>query len=171
MDVFKIAQVLKPQGIKGEIKLKPFVDDIERFRKLPHIYLKRGGDYEKRQVLSGRTYKQFAYVLIEGCEDRNTAETLRGQFLYLDREHAAPLPEGAHYIADLLGLRVETESGQVLGQLEEIFNTGSVDIYSVTGGEKNFLFPNAPGVILSRSPEEGRIVVAEERLREVRLDG
>lgn len=166
MDYFKIAQVLKPQGIKGEVKLKPFVDHLDRFLSLTHIYLKRGGGYECRAVSGPRIYKQFAYLKIEGIDDRNAAETLRGQSLYIDRAHAAKLPEGAVYIADLIGLAVVTEKGKTLGTLKDVMQTGGVDIY-VVETERPFLFAAAPHVVLKKDVQGGRIIVDETRLGEV----
>jgi len=169
MGYLTLGQVLKPQGIKGELKLKPFVDDLTRFLELPHVFLKVRGRYEKRRVDSARTYKRFAYIKLEGCDDRNTAETLRGEYLYIDRENAAKLPEGASYIADLIGLAVEDETGRQLGTLAEILQTGGVDIYSVRG-KRNFLFPLAPGVLLKKDLENRVIVVDQKRLEEVSVD-
>lgn len=168
MDYFKLAQVLKPQGIKGELKLKAFTDDLARFGSLKHVFLKKGGEYEERIVCSTRTYKDFVYIKIEGCEDRNTAETLRGVFLYIDRENAAPLPEDAYYIADLEGLSVEDETGKTLGVLKEVLQTGGVDIYSVKG-DKNFMFPAVKHVVLNVDINAGKILLDSTRLKEVAI--
>ncbi len=169
-EFLKIGQILKPQGIRGEVKLKPFVDDLDRFYDLETVYLKQKGTYEKFQVESARTYKQFAYLKLAGIEDRNTSETLRNLSVYVDRANAAKLPEGAFYIADLIGLSVYDDAGACLGTLEEIMQTGGVDVYAVKG-ERSFLFPAAPGVILERNLETGRIVLDGKRLKEVRVDG
>ena len=111
MDYFELGQVLKPQGIRGEIKLRPYTDDLERFGALSHVFLKNGKNYEKREVQSARVYKEFAFLKLEGTEDRNAAELLRGKKIYIDRENAAPLEDGACYIADLIGLRILDEQG------------------------------------------------------------
>lgn len=167
MDYFKLAQVLKPQGIKGEVKLKAFVDDLSRFENLPHIFLKKDGAVEKRAVTSSRVYKQFAYIKFEGCDDRNAAERFRNHFLYIDREHAAKLPEGAHYIADLIGLEVKDESGTLIGVLQDVLQTGGVDVYCLQAEDGQLLFPLAPGVVLKKDVEGGEIVVSREKLEEV----
>lgn len=166
MDYFKLAQVLKPQGIKGELKLKPFVDELSRFDVLSHIFLKKGAIYERRAVEKTWTYKQFAFVKIEGCDDRNTAETMRGAFLYIDRAHAAPPPPGAHYIADLVGLEIRARDGRVLGELADVLQTGATDIY-VMRGERPCMFPAAPHVVLKKDVSGGCIIVDEQRLQEV----
>ena len=119
-----------------------------------------------------RVYKDYAFLKIEGIDDRNAAEELRGQSIYIDREHAAPLPEGAHYIADLIGLRVEEESGEVVGVVEDIIKiAGGMDVYQVKTEKGNILFPAAPGVIVQKDIQAGRMVVDKKRLNEVCVDG
>ena len=167
MEYFAIAKVVKPQGIRGEVKLETYVEDPQRFSTLPHIYTEQGGAYVKHEVTSGRLYRGFAYLKLADYPDRNAAETLRGQYLYIDRAHAAELPEGANYIADLLGLRVEDDEGHVLGRLEDVLQNGGVDVYQVSDGERTVLFPLAPGVELERDLENGVIRVSAARLKEV----
>ena len=167
MDHFKLAQVLKPQGIKGELKLKPFTDDLTRFSKLVHVFIKKNGEFIEYPVESARTYKQFAYVKLEGIDSIEQAETLRNHFLYIDRENAAPLPEGSDYIADIIGCEV-VSSGEILGKVADIFNTGAADIY-VVKGVRSFMFPAAPGVITSRDVAEKRMTVDPDRLKEVAI--
>ena len=82
MDYFAIAKVLKPQGIRGEVKLETYVEDINRFYTFPHIYTQRKGEYVKHMVESGRVYQGFAYLKLADCKDRDMAEQLRGQYLY-----------------------------------------------------------------------------------------
>lgn len=172
MDYFELGQVLKSQGIKGEVKLRPYTDDLERFGALCHVYLKKGGAYQKHSVQRARVYKEFAFLKIEGIDDRNAAEELRGQSIYIDREHAAPLPEGAYYIADLIGLRVEEEGGEVVGVVEDIIKiAGGMDVYQVKTEKGNILFPAAPGVIVQKDIQAGRMVVDKKRLNEVCVDG
>ena len=169
MDYFAIAKVLKPQGIKGEVKLEAYVDDIQRFYHLPHVYLKGKRGYEKHEVQSGRVYNGFAYLKLADYTDRNEAELLREQYVYIDREHAAELDEDENYIADLIGLTVRDDEGNVLGVLDDVIPTGGIEVYQVKG-EKTVLFPIAPGVELVRNLGEGYILVSAARLREVAID-
>ncbi len=162
--------MLKPQGIKGELKLKTFVDDLDRFYELPYVFLKSKGGYEKRQVEDVWTYKEFAFVKLSGCDDRNAAEALRGAYLYVDRENAVELPdEDTFFIADLIGCLVLNEAGGEYGRVEEVLNTGGLDIYHVKGN-KSLLFPAAPGVITRVDVEGKRLFVDAKRLEEVAVD-
>ncbi len=161
---FELGSVLKPQGIKGEIKLKPYSGDLSRFNTLEKIYIKIGDVYSETAVLSARTYKQFAYIYIEGCTDRNTAETYRNKIFYIKREDAPPLEEGEFYLADLEKLELHDQNGSLLGVVDNVMNTGAADIYIISG-DNPFMFAAAPGVILS--VDAYKIVVDSVRLAEV----
>ena len=169
MDYFRLAKVLKPQGIRGELKLQAYVDDPNRFFELSHVYYKENGRYVKKSVEKVRLYKSFVYIKIFGCDDRNAAEFFRGVFFYIDRANAAKLPENSYYIADLIGLAVIDTLGRPLGVLQEVLQTGSTDIYRVAG-EKEILFPVAPGVLAEVDLEKKQILVDAKRLKEVGID-
>lgn len=165
---FVLGQVLKPQGIRGELKLKAFTDDLSRFDYLHFIYLKDGEAYIKHSVEHARTDAKFAYLKIEGIGDMDQAESLRGQYLYVDRENAAKLEEGAHYISDLVGLLVVTGGGEKLGRLTDILQNGAKDVYVVKlDGGGTLLFPSVDGVFLKKDIPGGKIVVDAKKLEEV----
>ena len=166
MDYFKLAQVLKPQGLKGELKCKAFTDDLSRFFDLPHVFIKKRDGFEKRLVLEARLYKQFAYLKIAGCDDIEAAEKLRNRFLYIDRQNAAKIPEGSYYIADLIGLDVVTEDGKLLGVLKNVIQTGGTDVYEVEG-KSHFLFPSVSHVVLSVDLTSGKMTVDQSELGQV----
>lgn len=163
---FKFGQVLKPQGIKGELKLKTFTDDLGRVGQIDHIYFKKGGEYERREVYAARTYKQFVYLKMEGIADRNQAETYRNRVIYIDRESAKPLPEGAVYIADIIGAKVTTDTGEELGELKDVLQNGATDVYVVKGA-RGCMFPAVPHVIVKRDVNAGEIVVNAEELEKI----
>jgi len=166
MDYLRLAQVLRPQGLKGEIKLKPFVNDVNRFLELDYIYLELRSGHQCRRVVSVRIYKQFIYLQIEGITNYEQAEALRGCMICIDRAHAIPLEEGAHYIADIEGLEVFDEAGRVLGTLSEVLQTGGVDVYFVKG-DSSFSFPAIDRVIVDIDIEGGRMTLNSEFLKEV----
>ena len=88
------------------------------------------------------------------------AETLRNASLKVERKDAAPLEEGSYYIADLIGMQVYTEDGIILGVLQDIYNTGSNDIYVVRNElGKQILLPAIKEVIKNISLEDNKITV------------
>lgn len=163
-----IGRVLKPQALKGEIKLKSEARDISIFRELPFIYIKRGSGYVRFEVENGRVYKRFGYLKLKGIDDPEAAEALRGEFVYADREYASPISEGENYIADIEGLSVYTEEGKELGKIDRIMQTGAADIYCVKG-KPSFMFPAIERVIKEIDLDEEKLVVDEKALKEVAI--
>lgn len=164
---FELGRVLKPQGIRGEMKAELYSDDPARVLDLQQIYFRRGGKYVAEPVAAARTDGRFAYLRLAGVADRDAAEKLRDQIFYIDRAHAAPLAEGAFYISDLVGLPVFLD-GRQIGVLKDIMQTGSADIYVTTLADgRQLLFPAVPDVFRVRDVEAGRIELEPGRLQEV----
>ena len=97
---------------------------------------------------------------LKGIETPEQAETLRNCYIKMDRKNAKKLPEGTYYIADLIGLDVYSDDGKLLGKLDDIFNTGSNDIYVVKDElGKQILLPAISDVVKDINLEEKKIIV------------
>ncbi len=156
----EIGQIVNTFGIKGFVKVNPFVDDISRFDDLEKVYVKRNKTIKEMEVEEVKYHKNMVLLKFKGIERVEEAEILRNSYLEVDRENAIELQEGEYFIADLLGLNVFTEEGEELGKLEDIFNTGSNDIYVVKTEEgKQILLPAISEVIKEINIEESKIVV------------
>ena len=166
-EYFELGQILKPQGLKGEVKVSLFTDDAERIKSLDHIFFKESGGYVRAGVVSGRIDGSGnTFLMLEDCRDRSSAEGLRGCYFYIDREHAAAIPEGSFYIDDLIGLKVTDSSGRELGTLCDIRQNGCTDVYCVRA-DNSFMFPAVGDVFIRRDPESGIIMLDERRLEEI----
>ena len=157
-----IGEVLKPQGIRGEVKIKPFTDSANDLCAFKRIFL----DGEEYKVLRVRVGDGCAFFSLRGVPDRNAAELLRGKKVTVPRDEAPALPAGSYYIADLLGSEVFTENGQRLGVLKDI-RQAATDIYTIDTGEKEVMFPLVKGLTVEVDVEGGKIVVDEKRYKEV----
>ena len=162
-----IGEVLKPQGIRGEVKVKPVTCDPERFYDLEQVFFEKNGQYEPVQVLSARVDKSGAYLLLEGVSDRNEAEKLRGQLLYIDREHAVELPEDAEFICDLIGCHGADDEGRDLGELVDVMQPGGNDVYVFRGLLGEVLVPALKDVVLRVDVREKQMLFKAKRLNEV----
>ena len=144
----EIGQIVNTFGIKGELKVAPFTDDIRRFDNLKTIYVRTKKETKQYQVENVKYHKNMVLIKLEGIDQIEDAEMLRNAFLEVDRENAIPLKEGTYFIADLIGLEVYTESGDLLGKVEDIYNTGSNDVYVVKDElGKQILLPGIKEVI------------------------
>lgn len=167
-DYFEIGTILKPQGIKGEVKVEPYTDDLTRLVELKEAYFKEADKYVAKQIESIRVDIKFAYIKFHGVTDRDEAEKLRGKAIYIDRENASELPEGAYYIADLIGMKVYNEKGIELGLLKDIMQTGSKDIYVVALKDGGTLsFPSVEGAILNRDIEIAEMMIDSRKIEEI----
>lgn len=157
-----IGEVLKPQGIRGEVKIKPLLDDVADLKGIRTVAI-GGAEYK---VLSARADVQAAYLMLAGVADRNAAELLRGKEVLADRADLPALEEGRYYIVDVIGCEVVTEKGRRLGEIADIL-PAHTDVYVLKDGEKESMFPAAEGVIVHVDVEKKRIVVSEKRIGEV----
>ena len=156
-----VGEVLKPQGIRGELKIKPFTDSAETFLSFKRVFL----DGEEYRILSCRTGEGFVFLGLRGVADRNAAELLRGKQLVIPREDAPALPEGRYFIADLEGCEVRDGNGVFLGTVKTVLKNAT-DVYVLEKDGKEILFPAAAGVILTVDIEGKKITVDEKRFRE-----
>ncbi|HBU11902.1 MAG TPA: 16S rRNA processing protein RimM [Clostridiales bacterium] len=167
-EYFELGKIVKPQGIRGEVKVEAYTDDLGRFCGLDFVFFKEGGGYVKHALAGARVDAKAAYLQFDGVADRDAAEALRGTTIYIDRENAAKLPPGAYYISDLLGMAVLDDGGNELGSLKDIIQTGSKDVYVVSlinGG--TLLFPSVEGIYQKRDVQAGVMVLNREKLSEV----
>lgn len=159
-----IAAVLKPQGVRGELKLKVYLDEGRDILGVKTLYID-GAPYE---VMGGRAQGEFAYISLKGVADRNAAELFRGKEVTALREDLPALEGGRHYIADLIGCSLVAENGELLGKITSI-TPAKTDIYTIFNGKREITFAAADGVIKSVDVEGGKIVVNKARFKEVSL--
>lgn len=155
MERLTIGEVLKPQGIRGEIKIKTFTDTPEVVKEFGVVYI----DDKEYKILSFRVGTDgSAYVGLRGVPDRNTAELLRGKKIEGNRSDAPELEEGQYYIVDIIGLSCETQDGEFLGTVKSIVNLSS-DVYTIEKAGKSILFPAVKGVIVKVDLENKKVIL------------
>lgn len=162
-----VGTVLKPQGVRGEAKVKSFARNLEDFLRWKMLYLKQGQDFVGRACKCSRVQDGFAYVTLEGCASVEDVERLRNQELYIDRAHAAPLEDGAVYICDLVGCRALDEQDREIGVLTDVLQHGPVDVYVFKTSKGTMMAPALKTVFTEVDTAAGIIRVDAERLAEV----
>ena len=156
----EVGQIVNTFGIKGEVKVTPFTDDINRFDDLKKVYVKTRKQEKLYKVENARYHKNMVLLKLEGIENPEQAEILKNAFLEIDREDAIPLEEGQYFIVDLIGLEVYTEEGKLLGKVDDIYNAGANDIYVIKDElGKQILLPGIEEVIKQVELENGKIIV------------
>ena len=159
-----VGQVMGAHGIRGEVKVQILTDDPRRFDRLAQIWLGIADvdDPQPCPLESYRLHKGRALLKLQGCDDRSTAETLRGYLVQIPFEQAIPLEEGEFFEHQIVGLQVWTSAGEHLRRVEEILYTGANQAYAIRSpqpGRAELLIPAIEDVVLEIDPQAGRLVV------------
>lgn len=162
-----IGEVLRPQGIKGLVKVRPYTDDPERFAELENVFLKNGEKYRALTVQETNVREDGVYLRLDGAQSRDEAEKQRGWMLYVDRAHARELEENETFICDLIGCRVTDRQGRELGKITDVLQPGGNDVYVIRTPKGEMLLPALKFVIPEIHTEQGIVIVDESRLPEV----
>lgn len=166
MEYAECGRIIKPQGIKGEVKLKIYAGGGQVMEKAKTLYIKKSGGYESYDILSLRISDGFAYIMLKGVCGRNAAEELRDCEVFIHKKQTVKLPKNTYYVSDIIDMKVFDEEGQELGTIKEVTATGGVDVYTVKG-EKIFSFPALNIVIKNIDVKNKVMTIYKERLLEV----
>lgn len=159
-DLLVIGRVVGIHGVKGRIKVYPASETLKGFSPGDSILLKGRDKKDKRyQITSRDTYKQGILLGIEGISSIDEAKKLVGCSIMLEKKNIKILPAGEYYWFEIVGLKVFTENGELLGEVKEIFSTGSNDVYVVKDSKKEYLIPATRPVIKEIDLKKGMMVI------------
>ncbi len=151
-----IGKLLKPHGLRGDVRVRPLTDDTSRFSWLKQVYLGKD-ELRPLTVASIRFHKDVVLVKFEGLDGRDVVQHLHGQLLLVAKEDAIPLAEGEYYLYQLNGLDVYSDEDVYLGKLINVIETGANNVFEVKGEGKPILLPDIPDVIVDIDFENGRL--------------
>ena len=145
-------------GLRGEVRVQPWADSPEFLTQLKVLYLDKGA--KKIEITSARVHKNMLIMKIKGVDTIEQADALRNKVLYLNRDDVE-LEDGAYFVQDLIGLDVlDCDTGECLGRLAEVSETGSNDIYHIkTPDGREVLIPVIPDVVREVSPQQGFVKI------------
>ncbi len=162
-EYFEIGQIVNTHGLKGYVKVVPYTDDIQRFSELKRVYIRYQKKLVEFDIEKVKYLKNMVSLKLAGIENINEAEKYKGCYLVIKREDARKLEKDTYFIADLIGSRVVDDQENLLGILEDIYNTGSNDIYVVqTSDGKQILIPAIKSAIYAIDVNQKKIVVNQD---------
>lgn len=165
-----IGQVLRPQGLKGEVKVRPDTDEPGRFLQLMQVFVKDPrGNYQPEVISQVRLSGNFVYLVLGDDIDVNAAQKRRDAVLFISRDNAVPLGEYENFISEMIGCKLMGINGEVIGVLLDVLQPGANDVYVVKTPQGNLLVPALKHVILSVDTEKGLILTDQDRLSEVSI--
>lgn len=159
-DLIRVGVISSTHGIRGEVKVFPTTDDVNRFKNLKDIILDTGKEQITLEIEGIKFFKQIVILKFKGFDNINDIEKYKGKDLLVTRENAIQLKKGEYFIFDLIGSNVITDEGRELGELIEVLQTGSNDVYVVkTKEDKEILLPYIKECILNIDIEQKQIQV------------
>ena len=149
----------RPHGVRGEIMLEVQTDFPERLKPGEKLYL--GETHIPISIATSRPHNKGILLSFEGVADRDAIAHYRNNYLYVNLADWPPLPEGEFYDFELIGLEVVVEeTGETLGELMEIIETGANDVYLVQSADgREILLPAIPEVVLDIDLDQCRMSV------------
>lgn len=159
-NMFVIGKIVNTHGIRGELKIVPFTDDIKRFDLLKSIFVEKKSTLTEYKIMGIRYHKKFILMLLEGINDMTAAESLKGCELKIPEDEAVECGEDEYFIRDIYDLNVVTEDGESLGKITDIIFTGANDVYTVKNDDgKELLIPAIKQCIKKVDIENGIMTV------------
>ena len=157
-----LGEILRPHGVRGELRVRLLTDFPERISQLKSVYLGTdpNGKVTAYSVESMRMNQEYGLLKLKGIDDRTEAERYRQLLVMIDLKHAVPLEAGEFYLYELIGLEVRTEDGEVLGTLTEVLETGANDVYVVKSPKyTEVLVPVLPETIIKTDIAAKQVIV------------
>lgn len=159
-DLLQVGVITTTHGIRGEVKVFPTTDDVNRFKQLKEVILDTGTDKIDLTVEGCKFFKQFVILKFKGYDNINDVEQYKRCPLLVTRDNAVALEEDEYFVADLIGLKIITETGIEVGTLKDVISTGANDVYEVEiPSGSTILLPAIKDCILDVDMEAGEMIV------------
>ena len=145
-----LGKITEPYGIQGWVRVHPFADDPLAWAKMPAWWV--GGEkqaWQETRLTKCRWHGDGLVALLDGCDDRSSAEAMRGLLVGTPRAELPPAGKDEYYWADLIGLDVVNGRGDAFGKVVGLLESGANDVLRVADSEgKERLLPFVAAVVL-----------------------
>jgi len=132
MDLIEIGQIVNTHGVRGEVKVNSWIDDLNEFCDFEKYFYKKNGEYIELTLEKLRFHKNCAIIKFKEIKNMTEAEMFKGTVLFsLKNEN---LPEGVFYVGDLIGIKVFAMDKEI-GEISDVLKTGANDVYTVKTSE------------------------------------
>ena len=155
-----VGRITRAHGVRGEVAVLPLSDFEARFQAGSRLF---AGDRAHRPlvVVSSRPDRQRILVSFDQLRDRDDAEAVAGEYLFVPADAAPPLPEGEYWPHELEGCEVSTVEGRSLGLIREIVRTAANDVWVAEGASGETLIPALKDIVQSVDVASRRVVVRD----------
>ena len=165
-DIVAIGRVGSAAGLKGEFRVNLYAADSENLKEGKVLLFRHVGGAEAElsaECERVRYQKDKPVIKVAGIDDRNAAEELRGLEVAIEADELDELPEGEHYVRDLIGCKVVDIAGggsAEIGVLKDVIQNTAQSVLEVETAEgRTVLIPAVDAFMRSIDEEAGLIEV------------
>ena len=154
-----VAYISRPWGVRGEVRAEALTHRVERFSDLRDVVLECAGRPDRPLALERwRVDAKSLLLKFAGIDSPELARSvLAGGYVTIAPDERDALPEGTHYIDDLVDCAVVNSAGEPLGHIVEVVSMPTTDVYVVRGAKGEALVPAVGDFVVEIAP--GRVVV------------
>lgn len=158
--MLEVGKIINTHGLRGEVKVVAWTDVPEDFENIKKVITKKGGDAVTLTVSKVKYQKNNLIVKFKEIESIDEAELYKNCILSAEKSALPPLPEGIYYIADLMGCNVYGVSGELIGEVTDVFTAGAGNVYEVRAekGKKLYL-PANEGTVVCTDIDNKKIIM------------
>lgn len=159
-EYLQVGAIASTHGIKGEVKVFPMTDDVNRFKELKKTILRTKNEELELEIKSVKFFKNMVILGFKGFDNINDIEKYKGAGLYVSREDAVSLEDGEYFRADLLDIDIYDEDDNQIGVLKDIIETGANDVYVINLDDgRELLLPNTPECVIDVDLDTNKMVI------------
>lgn len=159
LDLISVGEIIKAQGVRGEVKVVPLTDNPNRFKQIQRVFFKGDTGWRELEIESSRKFNEFVLLKFFGIDDLTTANALGRGLIMIPRSERPELSNGQYYYDQIEGLKVFTTGGKYLGAIVRILETGANDVYLVKDGSKETMIPALKSIIKEIDLGQTRMLV------------
>lgn len=155
-----IARLMRPHGVKGDIKAEPLTHDPSRLRKLKDVTLAlTDGTQKQARIVHASAHGDIWHLRFEGYESPEVASALNNALVQIPESERLPAPEGLYYPSDLIGLKVIDQNGKERGKVKGLLELPSVNSFEIRVDGRELLAPWIPPCVLQIDLEQGFVQI------------
>lgn len=156
-EYLEAGKIVNTHGIRGEVKIMPYCDSPELLCEFDRLFM--GKSLTEIYIERSRVQKNMIICKIEGVDTPEEAEKLRNKMLYMHRDDLE-LDEDTYFIQDLIGMTVKNaDTGEIYGIIDDVFQTGANDVYSIKNSDKSYLVPAIADVVITTDIDSGIMTI------------
>ena len=160
MKLIAYGKILKPHGLKGEVKVFPYSGESGNFKNFTELHLSSSKGSSQKYKISGKRFqKNLIIVSLEGIDNIEKAEQLRGRTVYIDSKELPAKEIDEYYWFELIGLEVFSTDKKLLGKVINIIDNTAQPVLVIKNGSDEFMVPFIEKFVKEIDIKSSRIII------------